>query len=580
MFSVYEKSGLSILAGASETVTFSGVGMDSTTARGIAYNVYCSAGGADLTMTDGGTWTVEVMMPETSIVGTIPIPVGIIWDDVIVSLTNNTTATVTGVKMFIGVTNEIACTSSTPVVGTAQAQLSRDMIYAVSKSNDYPIPVRSTSDASMLTIQSMPSDDYFETVAIINGFGYQSLGNIAPTTSNNRRSMTVPAISGGQHCILAPTLSPGYPSAMTEYIIDVNITGSCQIKFGSLGVSITPTSVDLELFRTQAMHMFTVVSATSAAGTMNATIYGVAISGAVLSTTTKNAQAKNIANLVNANPLTLTRAVAISDRVYLRTLLTQTTGTNTITSISTVTSTIIIDNTADTTASLALSGDIITSRRDTLTLNSYRIWVRPDMVTCYRRSPRDYSVWTHLGIQSILSNPRGCDGDLLVYNSSSVGTATAKQLNSVTMRSKKGQRHVIGRYEVSRSTTSFAVTTLMGFLKATSMTSIYLKSISVENTANNPAVIRVVCDGTLPNTNVALTEYGSGNFVVTSALQATIIAGGNTIFSEIINPNVTNLELNLWVAPSCMYTIVVDQDPATTAKTGRIGIIAVFEEIT
>lgn len=589
MFSIYELYNQSIPTSGDISLSLSSgnVNFDASDAKAIMYTIntpsWASGNGFDLIISGSTSWSVTIPISSPTTSGCLPVPSHVSWVSISVTLVNNTLSIANNVDFVVGISRTDDNARGTTLTDPSQSGIiTNGMVFATSKNNTYPISLRSTNDGSMMVNPSIPYSvanlDGFVGTASIDGFKFVNWGNGIATTGSFARSLNIP-IANINTCAVVPAIPPQYPSAASEYIIDIDTTIGCQVKFGSISFSISTSSIDIGFLKPQAYHLFRVTSATGAAGTLSLTIYGQVISGAVLAAATSNIQANNIANLINSNPQLAVRAVAFADRVYIRTLMNQLTGTNSVTTLYTVVSTPLVINTGETDTSVKISGNAVAQRRETFGSTSYRMWVRPDMVTCYRRNEDDFPTWSFVGNTGTILQPRGYDGDLIVYNSPNLGTTSPKQINSVRMYTKQAKPPVTASFEIIRSITAFAQTTLLGFMQTQSITGMFLSKISVQNTTSGTAVIRVICDAVLPTTVVGVTEYSGGRFIATSATVAGIVTSNVTIGATLIGPGVTNILYDHKIAPFSVYAILVDNDPAATAKTGRIGIIATFEEL-
>jgi hypothetical protein len=580
MISVYETVNDAIIPGDSIIVGFDDIPFDATEYSSVAYWVNC-AGYASLTLSVTGlTWTINVILAGKVTTGSIPLPVGMSWGDVTVTLTNTTGSTVTALNLAIGVSRDVVATGSISTVSPMTTTLSRGLVCPTSIDDEYPLSLRSSNDAALMVASMIPEDvatlDGFDPVTTINGLSYVSWGNVAPVLSNNNRLITLPSVTGSQHAIIAPAYPPAYPPMTVEYIVDVETIGDCQVKFGSLVFSITQAAVSLGLLIPQSYHLFTVTSATGAAGTLSLTINNVLVTGAVTAAANRLAQATNIATLINSSPGCLSRAVAFADRVYIRTMIAGGSGTMAVNSLYTVTSTSLISNAGFSSTSVPLSTRVLAERNDPLGLSSYRFWVRPDMVSCYRRSPNDFTSWTFVGSHSLMSTYNGGDGDLLIFNSTSYGSTSQKSVKSVSMYAKNSMKKVINTYSISRSISTWALTMMMGVIVPLTTTAIVLRYITVENLAGTPLLVSIGSGGAIPSG--AMAGVNTGVMVVTSATR-TGTPGGSPLRSSIVAVGVERILLNIPLAPGTLYTISVANDPLASAKGGSVGVVAVFDEV-
>jgi hypothetical protein len=585
MISISETVNGSITSGNSIVVDFGSVGvnLDASEYSSIAYWVSCPDY-ESLALTVGdSTWVIDVNLSSEITNGNIPLPVGRTWAETGLVLTNNSGVTVSGVNFIVGISKETVATGNAASVAPMITSLSRDLVYTTSINNQYPLSLRSSNDASLMVSTMIPSDvatlNGFTPVATINGFTNKTWGNVAPTTASLNRRLNLAAVTGPQHIIIVPNMPPAYPPLSVEYIVDVDTVGECQVKFGSLEFDVTQTAISLGLLRPQSYHLFTVTSLSGIAGTLSVTVNGVTVTSAVGAASNRVQQAANIAIAINNNPVCLARAIAFVDRVYVRTLINSTTGTMSVNNLYTVTSTSLVSNAGFSDTSVPLSTRVLAARRDPLETpySSYRFWVRPDMVSCYRRSPTDFSSWTFIGSHSLMSSSIGGDGDLVVFNSTSYGTTNAKTLNSVSMYAKNSMKKVIDTYSVSRNIPSWGVYTLLGFMVPSSTTGIVLRSLTVENTTGNPALIQILINGTIPSSN-SIFGTNVGKLVCTDVIATTVI-GGFPLYSYLFPSGVTQFQLDTPIAPNTLHTITIENDPVASTKSGRVGVIAVFDEV-
>jgi len=590
---LYENPSISIASLGTLTFTFSSftLNLDATDAIAIAYTLsplsWTTGNGfnitASATLPNGSVWQVRDVADTDVNSGTIPIPLGIDWSTITVTVTNNTTASViTYISLgLVSDPNEINGNRG-PVKNQIAMQVN-SKVFATSVTDDFPLSLRSGGDASLIVTNAIPVDvatlSTFKKISSISSSSYLSWGDAAPTVNIPGRTITLPAVTTTR-CILAPSINNGFPTALGEAVLDVSTDTSVNVKVGSIALTFTPSTVTGTLLIPQGYHVITVTSATSVAGTLTGTINGVAISGAVTATTTTYAQATNIANLVNATSATLTRATQIGSSVILRTLGGQTAVTPTITAISTISVVDTVSNTGYTTESFTLTNQLQTTRNfGTAGTTAYRVWFTPDQIVCYRRTNNDYPTWAFVGSKSLVSIPRGMDGDFLVFNIPSLLTNVLQKFNYATLYAKQQAMNTIASHVVTRSRTTYAVSTFLSFCKMLPTTSIFLKTISVENTATGPVQFNIVVDSAVPVVNNTIAFLGTNKFIVTNTLIANVITAGSIVASFLAPTGVTTFALNLPISPLALYTINMINDPAATAKTGVFGMDVVFDEV-
>lgn len=365
MLCIHEFLNGSIAPGADETVDIGliNINFDALDYQSVTYWVNCPDYHTLSLQVLSSPWQVDIPLSSADTSGEVSIPVGISCNSISVSLANNSGITVNDVNFAVGLSKSISGAAG-------DATMARDVIYTKSINDEYPISVRSTNDASLLVGSVIPNHvdtlDGFSTVASVNVNNFRSFDNIPLVTEG--MTLRLPAVLPNQHCIATTELTAA-TSKNAEYIIDVETADGCQVKYGSLSFNISDTSVMLNLLRPQAYHMFRVTSSSGVGGTLSLTIYGVTITGAVMAASTRTIQATNIANVINNNPLALARAVAVGDRVYVRTLMNQITGTNTVNNLYTVVSTVILNNSSFAEETVLLSSRIIASRNDPITVH-------------------------------------------------------------------------------------------------------------------------------------------------------------------------------------------------------------------
>lgn len=530
----------------------------------------------------GQNWTFSETITIPVMTNTLILPVGVDATNVLIDVQNASGVTI-NYSFYVGITLRGDATKNDDVYSLGNnmesshpyPQISARMTTDSSLSSP-PVTssIRSTKDTCIVTNTLYPENartlEGATGLVSLSAHGYQSIGNIPPTTDDVKKQLTIPLVSSGEYVTIIPPVSQSYLIG-AGYIIDVDTASSCHLKFGALKINVSPTDMTMTIGYSTCVYLFVVTSPFSVDGTIRITLFGNIRAKIYPPTSTEYEQAAQIADLVNTSPSLGCIAVATGNRVYVRSIACQADALPELTGSAGVTVDIIsiMTNTGQTESTEVN----VTNYQRPIGAEKivYRLYVYGNTMMCFRMIGGSYPSFDCCG--SIVDD-RLCrvgDSDLVVYNDELFPQDVAQSLNIINVYSLNNPLSVAGSYNITRTQATWTQTSLYIFYKASTLSIATIKSIAFQFGATTPTQIDIIENADPPLTSYLVTEY-IGNMYCNSDMIDGPVTGGRVVRSFLVGTGTRTIDIDLNLTPFVTYTIFMTNDPAASSKTGLVGV--------
>lgn len=461
----------------------------------------------------------------------------------------------------------------------------RSLTYATNPRGTMLLPMRSLTDASLLTSPSIPEDisslNDYDRVTTITPRSFRNVGNVAATANTRGTLLNIPTPANtSQYISVMPLTNTVLPTFGSSYVLEFSASAKCLFKLGSLSFYYDETAITLSYLPSQMYFMVNVTSATSAAGTLTVSVFGVSASSSPGATSDRPTQATNIASLINSNPRLTCRATAIGPLVFVRSYMNLEGAALTISGVTTATVTTTVGSltSTDTSAQLTTLITPLSLRPQSInTERTYRLWITSRDITCYLKGDEDYGNWIYQGRTMYNSTNYGYDGDLMIFSNSILTpipfTQSIRQISLYTKKVGTSTRS----YTFTRSVANFsAATEMLQFIAPIPYASVQLTKMNIHNNTRFPLIVRLGTTS-VPSPISTITAVNSDDYLHISSTTTTALSPGSTIESWLANSGSLDIAPNLIMGLAQVYTITMAPNPLTTSQTGGVGVTFIFD---
>jgi len=518
-------------------------------------------------------WAFSEPVTIPVMTNTLILPIGI--DNVSIDVENTSGVTV-NYSFYVGITNDEAYSLGNIMERNHPypQMIARVIAESSITSPTVSSSIRALGDTSIVTNTLYPENarslEGVTGLVSLSAHGYRSIGNVSPETDSAKKQLTIPTTSSGEYVTVLPPVSQSYLIG-AGYIIDVDTSSSCHIKFGALKFNVSPTNLTMMIDYSTCVYLFVVTSPFSDFGTINITLFGVTQSYIYSATTTEYEQANHIADLINTTPSMKCIAVATGNRVYIRSIASQADSPPSLDGSAGVT----VDITSImTNAGQTQSSEInVTNYQRPIGSEGvvYRLYIYGNTMMCFRTVGGSYPSFDCCG--SIVDDRlcRTGDGDLVVYNDESLPQSASQSLNIINVYLLNNPLSVTGSYNITRTQALWAQTSLYILYKASTISIATIKTIAFQFAATTPTQIDIIEGADSPLLSYTTDEY-IGNLYCTSANIDGPVTGGRVVRSFLVGTGTRTIDVDMNLTPFMTYTIFMTNDPAAGAKTGLVGV--------
>lgn len=459
-----------------------------------------------------------------------------------------------------------------------------------STSQVYYNPGKMLTSGYMYTFSdSVNIDDYSLVSSLVPVTSYLKLGysSGSPTVANGSKiSINTTALT---RFTIVPETSCYGPNKNNSWVLRANVsisTGTLQLLYGSLGLSVSPTAISIQETNPDPFSWWLVTSASVTAGALTITLFGISFVVNLTANASAAAIANQLSNAINSSSNSGAITCSVGAYIFFRGIWQQlTSGSSSYSSSTGFVATIIgnlNDNTGLSPTSYAATNQLpLFASAPSTSAYSVQLEARPNEYIVSVNSANG-NPFTPIHRVNRTNNNFGFDGTLAIYGT---GTVLADVYN-LDLYKKKSRSYM-------------KTSTLLTYNDTTHATSGNTKVIFALVKTNNWITTKmtqlVIYSSSSRAVNVIVSINPAIDAAITMAQNATVKSG--TIYSNTTNVNVpsfaantiiesimasaqtiTTIDLDIPLGTTNSYVISMSPDPAAGSNTGRIIMTLGLEE--
>lgn len=571
-------------------------------ATGIQYNI------ENLSWASPGPAQIEVIIRYSgdvllSRIGTEPIMFGTanfgivtLASGMTITVYNRSTVNTANIKVTLSILDTLVQNSSQNYVSdTDLMTVGANTLIGIrpdqTTSQTYYNPMKALTSGYLYTYaDTVDIDNYSLVSTLVPVTSYLKLGYATgtPTVADgNKISINTSAIT--RFAIVPETGCYG-PNKNNGWILRANVSissGTLQILYGSLGLSLSPTAIIIQETVPDPLSWWLVTSASVTAGALTITLFGVSFTVNLTVNSSAAAIANQLSDAINASSNSGAVTCSIGAYIFFRGIWQQlTSGSSSYSSSTGFTATIIgnLNNNTGLSPTSYLATNQLPAFATSPSTSAYSVQLesRPNEYVVSVNSANG-NPFTPIHRINRTNNNFGFDGTLAIYGT---GTVVADVFN-VDLYKKNVSNPVMRTgslltYNDTTHATSGNTKVIFAFVKTNNWITTELTQLVVYSSSSRVVNIIVSINPVVASaiTMAQNTTVKSGTiYTNTTNVNVPSFAANTIITSVMANSNaVTTIDLGLKFGVNNTYIVSMSPDPAAGSNTGRIIITAGINE--